>query len=106
MKKVTLCALAVMSINAHAVEHFNAKEWTTGEGSSGYMEFLDEKITQLTPEEKKNFSHRLTAATQAYYPRAHTTATMQGRHSIDVVNTSNIKQQAEIKHSKPQTIKP
>jgi hypothetical protein len=97
MKKLTLCALAVMSINAYAtVEHFNTKEWTTGEGAQGHMEIIEESITELTPDEKKNLSYRVTAKTKPYYERSHTTAALQGQHSIDVVNQTRQRQTYQV----------
>jgi hypothetical protein len=90
MKKLSLCALAVMSINSYAsVEHLNAKEWTTGQGATGSMEILEEYITEPTKGEKKNLSYNLTAATKAYYGKIHQTLALQGQHSLTLSNTTN-----------------
>lgn len=90
MKKLTMCALFVLSANSYSyVEHFNEQQWTTGEGATGAIQILEEKITPITEEEKKNFNYNLTARTQGYYGRAGNNITMQGEHGIQISNYTN-----------------
>ena len=89
MKKLSLCALAIMSMNSYAVEHINQKEWTTGQGATGSLQIVEEKITPLSESEKKNLSYNLTAATKAYYGRVNVNVALQGNHGVEFYNATN-----------------
>lgn len=89
MKKLTICALALITINAYAVEHFNPHEWTTGKDTAGEIEFIEEKMTPISEGDKKIFSYNITAATQPYYGRSGSNVSMQGNHSVNLYNYSN-----------------
>lgn len=91
MKKLTLTALAVMSINAYALEHINEHQEFTGKGATGNFQVIEEKMTPITESEKKNLTYNLVASTQNYYGRTHTNIAMQGYHQVNIYNMSNMK---------------